>query len=149
MEIYTERVNVPDEFEELEYIKKLCYINVGNFAMHNNKLFKKYNMKIAYGFCNNPTLGEKLWFRHCFVLYKDRIIDVTLPFDNINRRYIVFKTFNSFNELVETDVFLKDTSMIKYLLEDERKLVEPLLDNNFKELINNYKHSQDTIMLNI
>lgn len=149
MKIYDKRISIPYGFDEIETVKKLCYINVGNFAMHNDEEFKKLNMKIAYGFCNNPELGENLWFRHCFILYNNEILDITLDLDDVKRRYIVFKTFDNFDELVETNVFLEDTSLAKYLIKEERELIVPFLSKDMKSILKNYKHAQDVILLNI
>lgn len=127
-----------------------CYGNVFKFAERNRKLFKEENMKIAYGFLNDPNLADNLWFRHCFILDKNNnVLDITLlnKSNVTNNRYIVFKTFNSSDDLLKNEEFIKDTSLSKSLLPYEKHILSKYVDDNMVDMIKKSRHSQDIMVL--
>lgn len=139
----------PKGFENVNIKEKECYGNVFKFAERNRILFKEEKMKIAYGFLNDPDLGSNLWIRHCFILDKNNnILDITLlNKSNIkNNRYIIFKTFDSGDELLKNKEFNKDTSLSKSLLSYEKKILLNYVEENMIDIIKKLKHSQDIMV---
>lgn len=129
--------------------EKECYNNAVHFQIANKSKFKDANMKIAYGFMRNKSvMGGQMWFRHCFILYNDEIIEVS-PITNGEREYIIMETFNSVEELNMIKEYQYDTSLSKYLLKKEKEIVLPYINDNLKEYIKKSKYSQDYYLLEI
>lgn len=152
MKIYNSIKNLPDGFKKPIVKKKECYNNTILFCMLNEKKFNEQNMKIAYGYFNQPTLAGNLWFRHCFVINSnDEVIDIPcMEEENIlENRYVVFKTFNSISELMDIPEYTKDTSLNYQLLSDEKELLLQCIDDSMREMTKETRYSQDIVILNI
>lgn len=143
---------LPCGFKKTLVIEKECYNNTYRFVERNKEEFLKRKMKIAYGFFNTPTLGGNLWIRHCFIIdSENQALDITL-LDKMNtkeNRYIVFKTFNSVDELLKIDEYMKDTSLSRYLVNYEKAELLKYVDENMKNLIANSKYGNDVVLLNL
>ena len=132
-----------------------CVVSQNNtyrFVADNKAEFTKRKLKIAYGFFNTPDLGGNLWIRHCFVIdSENQVLDVTLM-DKMNtkdNRYIVFKTFDSIEELLRINEYMEDTSLSKYLVDYEKEELLKYTDENMKNLIVNSRCGNDVVLLNL
>ena len=63
-----------------------------------------------------------------------------------NNRYIIFKTFDSGDELLKNKEFNKDTSLSKSLLSYEKKILLNYVEENMIDIIKKLKHSQDIMV---
>ena len=148
VKIYKE-CKMPVGFIMPQVVLKECYNNAVRFQVANKNRFKDANMKIAYGFMRNKSvMGGQMWFRHCFILYNDVVIEVT-PVSAGEREYIIMDTFDSLEELDMIKEYQSDTALSKYLLKREKELVLPLINSGLRDFVKQSKHSQDYYLLEI
>lgn len=117
-----------------------CYNNIFNLIPSISS--NKDDIKVAYGFVY--TAGINMFTRHCFVLYKDKIIDPTAMFwTNINTLYDTFYYYPMIEFSIENylDILDRNKGHIKLyneLLTDEIQLHNELINlgyqRNFGEL---------------
>ena len=98
---------------------KMCYNNIASLVLHEYKLSSDYfGIQVVYGAVRAGDTNDKLYVKHCFLIYQGKVIDPTAVLwgdrakDNI---YIIGKTF-SFNEYID-QLYLADgdTSLDKPL----------------------------------
>ncbi|WP_368262457.1 hypothetical protein [Clostridium disporicum] len=115
---------VYDRNKDMVAIKE-CYLNVAKIITCDRVIKEHYkDYKVVFGGLkidlNESSNSTEMYAKHCFLLFKDEIIDVTVfESDNINKEtvdYLIFKTFEIEDYLDKLEKCNGDTSLSKFML---------------------------------
>lgn len=113
-------------------IAKDCYHNIFRLISKYRKEFTSGDWKIAYGYISSV---DNIFCRHCFILFKDKVIDPTVYATNSNnstRHYYVFTEFSSIDEYL--DAIEKENgypALNKILINEDTAAQKWALDNGY------------------